>query len=167
MNSFCSDEVCWKFARSIEHSTIDSVSPVQHGHRRPCCTALGVRTTRANTLRQHRRGLLNWFDHSLLSSPQSGIDNKIGALQRRAYGDRNHERLKEQLLPIIRPSTPHKVNAILMPIPKESDEPDFLLSAKQKNASEVDFRPHRRLAMFIERMNQFASVPFTRLTVAF
>ncbi len=45
--------------------------------------------------------------------------------------------------------------------------PDKSLSAQIKNASEVDFRPHRRLAMFIEQMNQFASVPFTRLTVAF
>lgn len=44
----------------------------------------------ANTLRLHRSGLLN---HPLSTGPLEGINNKIGALQRRAYGFRNFERL--------------------------------------------------------------------------
>jgi transposase len=52
----------------------------------------------AKTLRQHRRGLLNWYDHPLSTGPLEGINNKIGALQRRAYGYRNYEHLKERLL---------------------------------------------------------------------
>ena len=52
----------------------------------------------AKTLRQHRRGLLNWYDHPLSTGLLEGINNKIGALQRRAYGYRNDEHLKENLL---------------------------------------------------------------------
>lgn len=52
----------------------------------------------ANTLRLHRSGLLNWYDHPLSTGPLEGINNKIGALQRRAYGLRNFEHLTERLL---------------------------------------------------------------------
>ncbi len=37
-------------------------------------------------------------DHSLSIGPLEGINNKIGALQRRAYGYRNFEHLTERLL---------------------------------------------------------------------
>jgi transposase len=62
--------------------------------------ASGIRQmqTMAKTLRQHRRGLLNWYDHPISTGPLEGINNKIGALQRRAYGYRNYEHLKERLL---------------------------------------------------------------------
>lgn len=62
--------------------------------------ASGIRQMQvmAKTLRQHRRGLLNWYDHPLSTGPLEGINNKIGALQRRAYGYRNYEHLKERLL---------------------------------------------------------------------
>jgi transposase len=52
----------------------------------------------ANTLRMHRSGLLNWYDHPLSTGPLEGINNKIGALQRRAYGLRNFEHLTERML---------------------------------------------------------------------
>ena len=52
----------------------------------------------ANTLRLHRSGLLNWYDHPLSTGPLEGINNKIGALQRRAYGLRNFEHLTERML---------------------------------------------------------------------
>jgi len=60
----------------------------------------GVRQlhTMAKTLRRHRRGLLNWYDHPLSTGPLEGVNNKIGALQRRAYGYRNYEQHKEKLL---------------------------------------------------------------------
>lgn len=62
--------------------------------------ASGIRQMQvmAKTLRQHRRGLLNWYDHPLSTGPLEGINNKIGALQRRAYGYRNYDHLKERLL---------------------------------------------------------------------
>ena len=62
--------------------------------------ASGIRQiqTMAKTLRQHRRRLLNWYDHPLSTAPLEGIYNKIGALQRRAYGYRNYEHLKKRLL---------------------------------------------------------------------
>jgi transposase len=62
--------------------------------------ASGIRQmqTMAKTLRGHRTGLLNWYDHQISTGPLEGINNKIGALQRRAYGYRNYEHLKERLL---------------------------------------------------------------------
>ena len=62
--------------------------------------ASGIRQMQvmAKTLRKHRRGLLNWYDHPLSTGPLEGINNKIGALQRRAYGYRNYEHLKERLV---------------------------------------------------------------------
>lgn len=54
--------------------------------------------TMAKTLRKCRRGLLNWYDHRISTGPLEGINNKIGALQRRAYGYRNYEHLQEKLL---------------------------------------------------------------------
>jgi transposase len=62
--------------------------------------ASGIRQmqTMAKTLRGHRTGLLNWYDHPISTGPLEGINNKIGALQRRAYGYRNYEHLKERLL---------------------------------------------------------------------
>ena len=54
--------------------------------------------TMAKTLRRHRRGLLHWYDHPISTDPLEGINNKFGALQRRAYGNRNYEHLKERLL---------------------------------------------------------------------
>lgn len=52
----------------------------------------------ANTLRMYRSGLLNWYDHPISTGPLEGINNKIGALQRQAYGYRNFEHLKERIL---------------------------------------------------------------------
>jgi len=52
----------------------------------------------AKTLRMYRSGLLNWYDHPLSTGPLEGINNKIGALQRRVYGLRNFEHLTERLL---------------------------------------------------------------------
>ena len=50
--------------------------------------ASGIRQMQvmAKTLRGHRTGLLNWYDHPLSTGPLEGINNKIEALQRRAYG---------------------------------------------------------------------------------
>ena len=62
--------------------------------------ASGIRQmqTMAQTLRAHRNGLLNWYDDPISTGPLEGINNKIGTLQRRAYGYRNYDHLKERLL---------------------------------------------------------------------
>ncbi len=62
--------------------------------------ASGIRQMRvmAKTLRGHRTGLLNWYDHPISTGPLEGINHKNGALQSRAYGYRNDEHLKERLL---------------------------------------------------------------------
>jgi hypothetical protein len=52
----------------------------------------------SKTLQGYRFGLLNWYDHPISTGPLEGINNKIGALQRKAYGYRNYEHFKERLL---------------------------------------------------------------------
>ena len=55
--------------------------------------ASGIRVlqTMANTLERHRTGILNWYDFPISTGPLEGINNKIGALQRMAYGYRDHD----------------------------------------------------------------------------
>ena len=66
--------------------------------RRADASGIGVLKTMSKTLRGHRSGLLNWYIYPISSGPIEGINNKIGALQRRAYGYRNYEHLKQRLL---------------------------------------------------------------------
>jgi len=62
--------------------------------------ASGIRglQTMAKTLLAYRTGLLNWYIDPISSGPLEGINNKIGALQRKAYGYRNYEHFKQRLL---------------------------------------------------------------------
>ena len=48
-----------------------------------------VLNTMANTLEGYRTGILNWYDFQISTGPLEGINNKIGALQRMAYGYRD------------------------------------------------------------------------------
>lgn len=66
--------------------------------RRADSSGIRVLQTMAKTLRTHRQGLLNWYAERISSGPIEGINNKIGALQRRAYGYRNYEHLKLRIL---------------------------------------------------------------------
>lgn len=59
--------------------------------RRADASGIKVLQTMAKTLQTHRRGILNWYDYSISSGPLEGINNKIGALQRMAYGYRDPE----------------------------------------------------------------------------
>ena len=68
--------------------------------RRAEATGTRVLRTMSNTLRGHRTGLLNWYDHPISTGPVEGTNNKIGALQRRAYGYRSYDHLKERILTI-------------------------------------------------------------------
>ena len=66
--------------------------------RRADATDIRQLHTMSKTLKAHRTGLLNWYDEPISTGPLEGINNKIGALQRRAYGYRNYEHLKQRLL---------------------------------------------------------------------
>jgi transposase len=66
--------------------------------RRANASGIRVLQTMAKTLLAHRTGLLNWYVEPISSGPMEGINNKIGALQRRAYGYRNYEHFKQRLL---------------------------------------------------------------------
>ena len=66
--------------------------------RRADASGIRVLQTMAKTLRSHRQGMLNWYIHPISSGPLEGINNKIGALQRRAYGYRNYEHFKQRIL---------------------------------------------------------------------
>lgn len=54
-------------------------------------SGIKVLMTMAKTLQTHRTGILNWYDFPISSGPLEGINNKIGALQRMAYGYRDPE----------------------------------------------------------------------------
>jgi transposase len=66
--------------------------------RRANASGIRVLQTMAKTLQAHRQGLLNWYFEPISSGPLEGINNKIGALQRRAYGYRNYEHLVQRVL---------------------------------------------------------------------
>lgn len=54
-------------------------------------SGIKVLQTMANTLQGHRNGILNWYDFPISTGRLEGINNKIGALQRMAYGYRDHD----------------------------------------------------------------------------
>ncbi len=60
-------------------------------------SGIKVLQTMAKTLLGHRTGILNWYDFPISSGPLEGINNKIGALQRMAYGYRNYDYFIDKL----------------------------------------------------------------------
>ena len=54
-------------------------------------SGIKVMQTMANTLEGHRTGILNWYDFPISTGRLEGINNKIGALQRSAYGYRDRD----------------------------------------------------------------------------
>jgi len=54
-------------------------------------SGIKVLQTMANTLEGHRTGILNWYDFPISTGRLEGINNKIGALQRSAYGYRDRD----------------------------------------------------------------------------
>jgi transposase len=53
--------------------------------------------TLAKTLRGHAAGILNWFEHPISSGKLEGINNKVGAMTRAAFGYRDEEFLHLKL----------------------------------------------------------------------
>jgi transposase len=60
-------------------------------------SGIKVLQTMAKTLQAYRTGILNWYDFSISSGPLEGINNKIGALQRMAYGYRDPDYFIDKL----------------------------------------------------------------------
>lgn len=60
-------------------------------------SGIKVLQTMAKTLQAYRTGILNWYDFPISSGPLEGINNKIGALQRMAYGYRDPDYFIDKL----------------------------------------------------------------------
>jgi transposase len=54
----------------------------------------------ADTLEEHREGILNYYDYRISTGPLEGTNNKIQNMKRQAYGYRDHEFLKLKILGI-------------------------------------------------------------------
>jgi len=52
----------------------------------------------ADTLEQHRDGILNYYDYPISTGPLEGTNTKIQALKRQAYGFRDHAFFKLKIL---------------------------------------------------------------------
>ena len=61
--------------------------------------ATGIRKLEklADTLDNHRMGLLNYFKHKITNAAAKGINNKIKTMKRQAYGFRDMEYFKLRL----------------------------------------------------------------------
>jgi transposase len=54
----------------------------------------------AATLREHRAGILAYYDYPISTGPLEGTNTKIQAMKRQAYGFRDHEFFKLKILAI-------------------------------------------------------------------
>jgi len=82
----------------MQSSKADAKKFLEQWCRRAQATGIRVLKTISKTLLAHKSGLLNWYDEPISTGPLEGINNKIGALQRRAYGYRNYKHLVQRLL---------------------------------------------------------------------
>ena len=54
--------------------------------KRARASGIGVLQTMANTLQQHRQGILAWYNYQISTGPLEGLNNKIKTMKRQAYG---------------------------------------------------------------------------------
>ncbi|WP_255495848.1 transposase [Paludibacter sp. 221] len=57
-----------------------------------------ILTKFANTLKAHRWGILNWYDHRISTAKLEGINNKIKTMKRQAYGYRDQKFFELKIL---------------------------------------------------------------------
>lgn len=57
-----------------------------------------ILTKFANTLKAHRWGILNWYDHHISTAKLEGINNKIKTMKRQAYGYRDQKFFELKIL---------------------------------------------------------------------
>lgn len=55
-------------------------------------------TRLANTIKAHRWGILNWYDHHISTGKLEGINNKIKTMKRQAYGYRDQKFFELKIL---------------------------------------------------------------------
>ena len=65
--------------------------------RRATASGMKVLQTMSNTLRQHRAGILAWYNYRISTGPLEGLNNKIKTLKRQAYGFLDLEYFKLKL----------------------------------------------------------------------
>lgn len=77
--------------------------------KRALASGIGMLKRFANTLTRHREGILAYYDFSRLSTgPLEGMNNKIGLMQRRAYGYADMDYFKLRIMAL------HETTAILV-----------------------------------------------------
>jgi transposase len=70
--------------------------------RRAEVSGIGMLTRFAATLRQHRNGILAYYDCRISTGPLEGLNNKIQTMKRQAYGFRDPEFFKLKILALHR-----------------------------------------------------------------
>ena len=68
--------------------------------RRAEVSGIGMLARFAATLREHRSGILAYYDCRISTGPLEGVNTKIQAMKRQAYGFRDHEFFKLKILAI-------------------------------------------------------------------
>jgi transposase len=68
--------------------------------RRAESSGIRILQQMAKTLREHRAGLLAYYDVMITSGPMEGTNNKIKTMKRQAYGFRDQEFFKLKILAI-------------------------------------------------------------------
>jgi transposase len=63
-------------------------------------TGINILVSLGKTIERHSEGILNYYNHRVTSGPIEGLNNKIKALKRRAYGFRNLLHFKRLILGI-------------------------------------------------------------------
>jgi transposase len=66
--------------------------------RRAEVSGIAMLESFASTLRQHRKGILAYYDYRISTGPLEGTNNKIQAMKRQAYGFRDMEFFKLKIL---------------------------------------------------------------------
>ncbi len=61
-------------------------------------SGIGMLEQFADTLEEHREGILNYYDYRISTGPLEGTNTKIQLLKRQAYGYRDHAFLKLKIL---------------------------------------------------------------------
>ena len=68
--------------------------------RRATASGIAMLQQFAGTLKEHRAGILAYYDYRISTGPLEGTNTKIQAMKRQAYGFRDHEFFKLKILAI-------------------------------------------------------------------
>ena len=85
-------QIWWQTSKAAARRVLDDWI------RRARATDIGMLQKFANTLEDHRDGILAYYDYRISTGPLEGINNKIKTMNRQAYGFRNREFFKLKIL---------------------------------------------------------------------